>query len=173
MPKITVDITGFYFAIKVDVDEQASVLDAMTAAAAASRGTDAELYFESQPRGEVAFLRKIAVDHKIDPSSRQDPRRKRPAGFYEYDDSIPTNTFFSLVWQYYIFNDKKIIQNGVRSDNSRKIVPYSETNEQFQQQKPILFKDGYTVLWRLVTICTQPGSNKIHSLKTNPDLLVS
>lgn len=158
MVQVTLDVTGFYFSQTVDVPEGASVEDVMLQAERDTRN-DPEREFSFVPmfKGTKKFLQTITVNWKVEAESRQqpanpgEPRRKYPAGVYIFDDELgsPVRNNLALVWQYYIFDE-----TGALLTADRKIVPFSETNT---GENPIVFKDGYKVVWRLVAICTGPS----------------
>lgn len=163
MPELTIDIAGFYYSTKVEIDESKTFLDAMNAASQADltapKGSRPVLEFTTESLNGKVFIDGISVYHPKDPASRQDPRRTYAAGLYEYfdDDVLLTpgggfepanpNTPYVLAWQYYAYDaeGRDADRAGQRVD--RKVVPFSEQTI------------GTTTLlvWRLVAIFLRPS----------------
>jgi hypothetical protein len=144
--RVTVDITGMYFALDVKVPKSATVFDVMTQAkndTAASKRFP-KLDFEIDNKQQ--FLSRISVLHGCHSAvSRQDPRRTRPDGLYSFEDELGTAQPL-LVWQYYITDKNGLLKNG-QQGGERRIIPFTEQNH---------LADGDVIVWRLVGIFTEP-----------------
>lgn len=179
MPIVTLDITGFYFSIDVDVPANSTVQDLMRDAATLSK----EPGFPGQPKDPQGnplqkahfewtpskarngkFLSSITVRHFMKPPTRQLPTHGATEiqdgvteGVHTYCDEPGSNLGKSGVfWQYYVFeplaDGKFKIVNGIRPDNTRRIVGSGDADN-----KEYILAEGYRVVWRAVLINLAPS----------------
>ncbi|MEM1063487.1 MAG: hypothetical protein AAGJ97_14275, partial [Planctomycetota bacterium] len=131
MTEATLDITGFYYSLKIDVDDlqEPATVETVTKAAVGKQGdTGGVLVTADFVTGKrPGFLTTLTVDHRGGtPSSRQErpggnnvkfpPDGTLPSKFYTYSDAgiscrqtDPLRASLSFVWQYYVFREGKLI----------------------------------------------------------------
>jgi hypothetical protein len=150
MAKVTVDVTGFYFAQTVDVPPNTSVLEVMRAVEAQSglSKDDPVFRFQSSSNGTI---RTISVEHRKAPTSRQ-YKRKKPfpdnlvPGFYEFTEQEPDAKNQLIAWQYYVMKPvggSSIDFTTVSAD--RKVEAAKDGKFDWT--------DGMKIVWRGVLIC--------------------
>ena len=171
MAKVTLDIAGFYYSIDVEVPESSTVKDVLDAAKGVPNLLGAILDYGSEGSLDTAFtVDRITITHTNGSArSRQtgasDPRTYED-GIYSFSDDgefhSPSHRFrakdpnknFVHAWQYYVYDEN--FQDLSRKNGGnlpRKIVGYSDAGP----EKGYVLKDGYTVVWRLVTIMVGPN----------------
>ena len=162
---ITLDFTGLFYEIKVDVaaldsfqPAQPRTVKKLTEFAVGKLGTTGGTLIYAK-FSEGGFLSAAYVEHRSNPRTRQKdsagapaPSRALPIGIYGFDDAIRTNRVtgvqisFSLSWQYYIFRGRELISGVSATSTDRTIVPA----EKSISVTPL--DDGDIVRWKLVAI---------------------
>ncbi|MGF1449380.1 MAG: hypothetical protein ACFB20_08195 [Opitutales bacterium] len=166
MPKLTLDITGFYYALTVEGGDAANLLGdtvkALTSFAVGKNGVNGGVLTRADFDAK-GFLSCATVDFTGEgarPASRQQrpdgkpPLPNPPRGIYSYDDTISNvvapgcggTISFSLVWQYYIFGKNNVLKTGNAGTTVRTIFSAGNSNK----EAPL--EDGDRVVWRLVAI---------------------
>lgn len=182
---VTVDVAGMYYGRKVQVEEGASVRDALEAARKADKADRKagekvpQLNFAEDDRSPDPFLRSITVDHMVPAKSRQG-LRTYPAGEYTFrsdgvaigtrtdgtegfiavdQDGIATGKRFIQTWQYYVYDANGVdISRAAGSAETRTVVPFS------RPEASNTLVDGGQIVLRLVTIFLEPSRRP--SIKT-------
>ncbi|MEM1206924.1 MAG: hypothetical protein AAGN66_27070 [Acidobacteriota bacterium] len=130
--------------VTVEVDDNPTVAQIMTEVArkTATGGVPGVSQFSFSPLTPAPGedLNSITVNY-TDP-----PKRGLPPGNYFLGTDLAGNP--QEIWQYYIFN--KGFEQVNRNNN---FIPFSDPPEQ-----PI--EDGYTVIWRRVSILTGPSQSR-------------
>jgi hypothetical protein len=162
---ITLDFTGLFYELKVDVAEldsfqspQPRTVKKLTEFAVNKLGDTGGtlIYAKFSPGG---FLSAAYVEHRSNPRTRQkdpagnpSPSMALPTGIYGFDDAVRTNRVtgvqisFSLSWQYYIFRGRELISGVSATSTDRKIIPAEISNS----ATPL--EDNDIVRWKLVAI---------------------
>lgn len=174
MATVRIDVAGFYYGRDVEVREGATVEEAMQAASNLP-GLPFLNYTTEEINGRV-FLDAILITHGTGTAkSRQSddsgtppasPRIYEPGIYSAADDAVdftevngtPRLVAFDQnktkveAWQYYVYDKHSVDIN--RAFGPRKVVPFTEPFTAGAEQRGL--KDGDTVVWRQVTICTRP-----------------
>lgn len=175
MPRVNLEITGFFYRREVLVPDGASTVKEVMDAAEELSGFPKLVVI---PEAAGGFLKTIIVSHagntaisgqtQVDGSSVS---RTYPDGVYVGEDDkvsfsaneqnpiLVSDDGLSQVnaWQYYVYDASSVDLN--RQAGARRIVPY--TNPFPSTEAPRPFQDDDTVVWRQVTISVAPtfGTN--------------
>lgn len=132
--------------ITVEVDDNPTVAQIMNTVAAKANqpgdgipGVESFSFSPLQPTPEE-FLASIFVSYK------DAPKEGLPKGNYFLSQDLSSNP--QAVWQYYIF-DKNFVQ-----------VNRSNTFQPFGGPPEVPIEEGYTVIWRRVSILTGPTDSR-------------
>lgn len=155
---ITLNVVGVFFTIDVNIPPgpTATVKAVMDAAEAQTRRGPVVFSYTALGAGNQSIVNSIMALHTVPFQSRS--KKPYPKGIYRLGQTFttPTPNPYS-VWQYYIFDEK----------NNRVPIPgqpsYAVTT----------VKDGYKIVWRLVTICNAPTGLSHRMQHILPDDLVT
>ena len=165
MPKVTLDIAGFFFDRTVTIPKGSTVEDLMQAVKKANDPKDtSSAIFDFQPGigKESGFIDEISILHRGGSAkSRQKGGRVYPDGLYSYaDDPVEMkkkrlspegkDSGIVLAWQYYVYSKKSVDKNRENSGIKREIVPFSDSKRDYP------LENGDTVVWRLVALSLGP-----------------
>jgi hypothetical protein len=168
--KIKLDVAGMYFGIEVDVPTNATIKDVMDAAViktAGAKGSNPTFEYSSEAltTGNLG-VNSITITHRgKSAKSRQTvgatpSGRTYPNGIYHFSDDgfmepaagkplkpIDPNKAFVGAWQYYVYDTTGRDLARAAGAPIRRIVPFDTPSP-----NGYVLSDGYTVVWRLVTI---------------------
>ena len=182
MPRVNLEITGFFYRREVLVPNGATTVKEVMNAAEALTGFPKLVVI---PEAAGGFLKTLIVSHAGDTADSGQTKgngasvgRTYPDGVYVGEDDkvsfSPNEQNPILVsedglaqvraWQYYVYNANFVDLN--RQAGSRRIVPYTSPFLP-SAEAPRPFQDDDTVVWRQVTISVAPtfGTNS-SGLKT-------
>lgn len=169
MPRVNLEITGFFYRREVLVpDGAATVKEVMDAAEALTNFPKLVVI----PEAAGGFLNTLIVFHAGNTASSGQTRAGTPVGriypdgvYVGEDDKVsfsPNEQNPILVsedglvqvraWQYYVYDASFVDLN--RKARSRRIVPYTSPFPSAEAPRP--FEDDDTVVWRQVTISVAP-----------------
>jgi len=181
MPRVKLEITGFFYRQEVLVPDGANTVKEVMDAAEELTGFPKLVVI---PEANGGFLKTLIVSHAGSSAGSGQTQgdgspisRTYPDGVYVGEDDkvsfseneqnpiLVSEDGLSQVraWQYYVYDANSVDLN--RQAGSRRIVPY--TNPFPSAEAPRAFVDGDTVVWRQVTISVAPtfGTNS-SGLKT-------
>jgi hypothetical protein len=174
MPQVTLDIAGMYFSESVTVPEGATIKDLMDAVVTKTNpplgNNKASFNYRSEKFDDDSKqINTITITHRGGSAKSRQTKggqgtgRTYPNGIYSYTDDavkelLPNkplraanpNQNAILAWQYYVY-DAEGRDLARAAGASRKIVPFDAP----PSDGGYSLGEGYTVVWRLITICVR------------------